>query len=947
MSRMNRQVADIARGSSAAQREPIDPDVYFLPVFLRDQCYPVSPWPIFLSDAVRQRELEPLAAALPRLCYLALQRTFGRDGQAFEDYFGYPRIVYDLLQLRSVHPDEVMMRYDATMIDGRVQLLELNCSSSLGGLLHGWYTSAVDLRVGSELRAAGSTLRYRDPFHGTVEMLIRAMQRRPGLVGNIALHCFTFSPETTADLQRELERVYDLLRPAEYRNGRVLLYSHFDELDFSVEGLVRVHGVPADAVLISYPPESGVPGDVTSSLLELAFHGRLIFPDSPMHRLLGDKRVLALLYECCERGAFNADDAALIRRHVPWSRRIAEVEATWQGQQLPLAELLRRERECLVLKRGDSFGGRDVLIGCNTGQAEWESVLTEALSDGKWIAQELLQPGRAELPHPAHGVIAQDIVWGFFAMGTRYCGASVRAVPAEDRVCAINSGRGAVEFMVFEEDVVFEEDRETAVPAGAVTAQESPAQTRGTGTAMPLKGSDLMEFSPLNRRLLDRLAESPGMRSEALPVDTSATASFASGNAASLSPWPVFLSRDIVESVFADIVVRAPRLLYKALFASFRDDADAFALYFGWPPEAYAQLLAAPPDPRDLIGRYDVIFSAGQAKVIEFNCSSAAGGWQNDWLSPLVDAALHRHGVDRGAARYRPIFAHIAQHMVRSILRRRPDCERGNILLYAFPAEEANQVQLRTSLQSVYDSVKPARFAHGRIFLFRDFGAIRFGADGSVWFDGEPMDAVMFTFPAVVPVPDAVYEQLNAAHLAGHIVFPDCASHYILDSKLLLALVHDCAQRGRLTREEKAWVRRHLPWTAALSQDIAYWQGEPHATEPLLLRRQADLVLKRADSSGGRHVFIGRELSAAAWRESLANCRSEGGWIVQDYCSADSFVALHRELGLCEHDLVWGVFGLGRHYGGSMVRAQARAQSGGIVNIASGASWRLVYEEQA
>ena len=73
----------------------------------------------------------------------------------------------------------------------------------------------------------------------------------------------------------------------------------------------------------------------------------------------------------------------------------------WRGRRVALPELARREREALVLKPNDDYGGRGVRLGWETRAAEWETALDAALRDaaGTWVVQERIPVRRELFPH--------------------------------------------------------------------------------------------------------------------------------------------------------------------------------------------------------------------------------------------------------------------------------------------------------------------------------------------------------------------------------------------------------------------------------------------------------------------------------------------------------------------------------------------------------------------
>jgi hypothetical protein len=97
---------------------------------------------------------------------------------------------------------------------------------------------------------------------------------------------------------------------------------------------------------------------------------------------------------------FNADERRLFRRHVLWTRLVAERSTTLpDGTQGDLMPWVRRERETLVLKPNRAYGGEGVTIGPAVSEAEWDAALDGALVDpNRWVVQQLAPIPVAEFP---------------------------------------------------------------------------------------------------------------------------------------------------------------------------------------------------------------------------------------------------------------------------------------------------------------------------------------------------------------------------------------------------------------------------------------------------------------------------------------------------------------------------------------------------------------------
>jgi len=98
---------------------------------------------------------------------------------------------------------------------------------------------------------------------------------------------------------------------------------------------------------------------------------------------------------------FSHDERELIRRHIPWTRVVADVKTAHYGQPIELLAFIEQQRENLVLKPSDEYGGAGVTLGWETSESAWDGAIEHALSakTGAWIVQERIPIRREVFPY--------------------------------------------------------------------------------------------------------------------------------------------------------------------------------------------------------------------------------------------------------------------------------------------------------------------------------------------------------------------------------------------------------------------------------------------------------------------------------------------------------------------------------------------------------------------
>ena len=112
------------------------------------------------------------------------------------------------------------------------------------------------------------------------------------------------------------------------------------------------------------------------------------------------KAFFAVLTDERNDGLFSFGERELIRKHVPWTRVVADVRTAHHGESIELLKFLRSARENLVLKPSDEYGGTGVKLGWESSEADWDATIATAVAatQGCWIAQERIPVRREVFP---------------------------------------------------------------------------------------------------------------------------------------------------------------------------------------------------------------------------------------------------------------------------------------------------------------------------------------------------------------------------------------------------------------------------------------------------------------------------------------------------------------------------------------------------------------------
>jgi hypothetical protein len=129
------------------------------------------------------------------------------------------------------------------------------------------------------------------------------------------------------------------------------------------------------------------------------------FRCKPIHK----KAIFAVLTDDDIQGVLTDEERAAVAAHVPWTRRVREGKATRDGTAVDLPRYILENREHLVMKPNDEYGGKGVFIGWETGDTEWRAALAEALR-GSYVVQEKVEVGRQSFPELAPDLRFRDFI---------------------------------------------------------------------------------------------------------------------------------------------------------------------------------------------------------------------------------------------------------------------------------------------------------------------------------------------------------------------------------------------------------------------------------------------------------------------------------------------------------------------------------------------------------
>lgn len=107
-------------------------------------------------------------------------------------------------------------------------------------------------------------------------------------------------------------------------------------------------------------------------------------------QMLTKKVLFAQLDDTANEHLFTAEEIASLRRHIPWTRKLAEGFTTYHGRKVDLVEFAATHKEQLVLKPNGDYGGRGVTLGWECDEEKWRQAIEDALG-ASFVIQERVE----------------------------------------------------------------------------------------------------------------------------------------------------------------------------------------------------------------------------------------------------------------------------------------------------------------------------------------------------------------------------------------------------------------------------------------------------------------------------------------------------------------------------------------------------------------------------
>jgi hypothetical protein len=138
--------------------------------------------------------------------------------------------------------------------------------------------------------------------------------------------------------------------------------------------------------------------DECRALIDAYRSGAVVLVNSFLTKYVHKKMLFGVLTDERHEHYFSEVEREAIRRHIPWTRRMADVKTRYGSEQVALIDFVRARRDRLVLKPNDDYGGHGIFIGWESDQSAWDAAIEVAIK-GDYLVQERVTTRREVFPY--------------------------------------------------------------------------------------------------------------------------------------------------------------------------------------------------------------------------------------------------------------------------------------------------------------------------------------------------------------------------------------------------------------------------------------------------------------------------------------------------------------------------------------------------------------------
>lgn len=187
--------------------------------------------------------------------------------------------------------------------------------------------------------------------------------------------------------------------------------------------------------------------DDVGDFIQANREGKVCIVNPLRSRLASNKSTLAIMTNQKDfKHLFTEEENRIIKKHIPWTRRVLDMQTHYEGNPVFLKKHILSHKDQLVMKPGDSYGGKNVTIGRETDDDTWSNLVGKILRNKEdWVVQRYVDISQMTVPvMNGNGIEMVNKKYNInpFVFAHRYAGSVARL--SDQSVINVSAGGGLV-----------------------------------------------------------------------------------------------------------------------------------------------------------------------------------------------------------------------------------------------------------------------------------------------------------------------------------------------------------------------------------------------------------------------------------------------------------------------------------------------------------------------
>ncbi|MEO5817079.1 MAG: hypothetical protein ABIT20_17555 [Gemmatimonadaceae bacterium] len=133
-------------------------------------------------------------------------------------------------------------------------------------------------------------------------------------------------------------------------------------------------------------------GGIDHPILRAFRDGKVCMVNPPACKILHKKASLAVLHDERNSFLFSNEEQEAIDLSIPWTRVVEERHTTHESADIDLIPFVSANKDQLVLKPNDEYGGKGIILGWEVDDDAWQASLRTALAEPYIVQQRIALP---------------------------------------------------------------------------------------------------------------------------------------------------------------------------------------------------------------------------------------------------------------------------------------------------------------------------------------------------------------------------------------------------------------------------------------------------------------------------------------------------------------------------------------------------------------------------